>query len=806
MRTRLTNTLRRLLTVACFALLLTPVLARGDGSISFNGPTPGTSKLESTAADVLGSSSDMTICVWVYPEGLGESSDGYVVTFDETGNTGVRLQKDGSATSLTFTATFGTTAGFWSFPVAEDAWSAVAVTYNKSLATNNPAARVNFSSATVTQSGPDPTGAVPTINSGYCIGARSNQNNTWEGRIAHVQVFNRILSADEMDACLRAPGSVTKDLRLWLPMTNGIDIHDRSGYGSHGTATDLATGDNGPVLARPLGASPRGVAYVDSGYNSVNQFVLPRRGDGTGHPALQVKGSGPASVIQGTTYGPAEGTVDPQEIVVTQDYTSTTMDYWTNGSLATDPVLQPEIRDCTIVGKDDVGNYTSGGKVNDQPGLYNPASSHRDLETGLYIQSSGPLVENVRFFHIAGTCCYAKQPAGLLNQGGAFQPFDREKPTFQNLWFLRAYRGIEIDQVDAVVGNITCLAMRDFGIKFTAGSAQIDGAMHFWGVSSSPGTSGAAPAPAVWFDDTAGACWGGPWYPETSDIGILIESGTNRLNNIYTKDCAYGNIKIMGPKNVLSSFECNILNGTTETNAAQGILIAAQETTLRDGWFGDDDPLPGYPVPNGEIAIRVLGTNSGERMTLENLVFFGTGTSTVPMISVEEPLNRSTIAVKAFNSTNGGTLLDLYTGNNDRLGVGNYISVETSNVATPVKLDPTGWDDWNNTIVVNGVVQTSPTVTLTISAGGAITLTQRNHVVDTFGAAATDDLDTINGGVTGRTIVLRAANTNRTVVLRDGVGNLKLESNFSLDNTEDTITLYHDGTNWLEKARRDNGT
>jgi hypothetical protein len=418
MRTRFTNTLRRLLAVAYLALLLTPALARGDGSVSLNGPTPGTSKLESTSANVLDGSSDMTICVWVYPEGLGESSEGSVVSLDETGNSGVRLKKDGSASSLTFTAIFGTTTGFWTFPVTEDDWSAVAVTYNKSSTTNNPAARVNFSTATVTQSGADPTGAVPTINTGYCVGNRSNPDQTWEGRIAHVQVFNRILSADEMDACLRTPGSVTNGLRLWLPMTHGTDIDDRSVNRSHGTATDLATGASGPaIFTHPHGA-PSGTVLLTPGILPVSQYVIPRFADGTTHPAGRLIGQGAGSVIQGTTYGPDEGTPDPQEIVVTEDYTSTTMDYWTNGDLATDAVLQPEIRDCTIAGKDDVGNYTSGGLVNDNPGFWNPAENHPtlddhpDLETGLYLQASAPLVENVRFFHIAGTCCYVAQPAG----------------------------------------------------------------------------------------------------------------------------------------------------------------------------------------------------------------------------------------------------------------------------------------------------------------------------------------------------------------------------------------------------------
>ena len=45
---------------------------------------------------------------------------------------------------------------------------------------------------------------------------------------------------------------------------------------------------------------------------------------------------------------------------------------------------------------------------------------------------------------------------------------------------------------------------------------------------------------------------------------------------------------------------------------------------------------------------------------------------------------------------------------------------------------------------------------LTIAAG-VITRTRSNHTVDTQGDDATDDLDTINGGVEGDILLLRAA-------------------------------------------------
>lgn len=73
-------------------------------------------------------------------------------------------------------------------------------------------------------------------------------------------------------------------------------------------------------------------------------------------------------------------------------------------------------------------------------------------------------------------------------------------------------------------------------------------------------------------------------------------------------------------------------------------------------------------------------------------------------------------------------------------------------------------------------------------ATGAITVTQSYHRVDTESNAATDDLDTINGGSDGMVLYLVAENDARTVVLRHGIGNIVTPdgANFSLD-TDDKV-------------------
>jgi len=92
---------------------------------------------------------------------------------------------------------------------------------------------------------------------------------------------------------------------------------------------------------------------------------------------------------------------------------------------------------------------------------------------------------------------------------------------------------------------------------------------------------------------------------------------------------------------------------------------------------------------------------------------------------------------------------------------------------------------------------------LTISSG-AITVTQCRHTVDTEGDAATDELDTINGGSTVNLILLRAENDARTVVVKHNTGNIWLQgkADISLDDLEDGLMLAWDATNskWFDIA------
>ena len=91
-------------------------------------------------------------------------------------------------------------------------------------------------------------------------------------------------------------------------------------------------------------------------------------------------------------------------------------------------------------------------------------------------------------------------------------------------------------------------------------------------------------------------------------------------------------------------------------------------------------------------------------------------------------------------------------------------------------------------------------------ATGVITVTTGFHVIDTQNDDATDELDTINGGTIGLLLVLKSAADARDPTVTDGTGNIVLAggAGFTLSDTDDTIALIYDGTNWLEVSRSDN--
>ncbi len=140
----------------------------------------------------------------------------------------------------------------------------------------------------------------------------------------------------------------------------------------------------------------------------------------------------------------------------------------------------------------------------------------------------------------------------------------------------------------------------------------------------------------------------------------------------------------------------------------------------------------------------------------------------------------------------------------------NAVQVAANAIETELGTDPAGTATDVKTRLAQsldgaGNLEFEAQTELTI-ATGAITITQNFHTVDTQADASTDDLDTINGGTAGFVLVIQAIAGGRTVVAKTDTGNLRLAGDFSLDNTQDTLLLVSNGTDWFEISRSNNGS
>lgn len=216
-------------------------------AIAFNGSTSFIDKIQGLFPGNL-PSVIITVLAWTYAKGQGEGNNGaiYVTSFSQNRP---NLRHNNSADTLSFVNGASVTNGIWTFPALDNQWNAVAVQYDRSLVTNDPAARVNFADVTVTETS-TPVG-VPGVPStaGYTIGNTSNRLSTWDGFIGPIQVFYgpSLMSTSEMDAALMAPGAITKNLLFWNHMNMNNPLQNLSAQPMAGSGWgDLESAPAGP--------------------------------------------------------------------------------------------------------------------------------------------------------------------------------------------------------------------------------------------------------------------------------------------------------------------------------------------------------------------------------------------------------------------------------------------------------------------------------------------------------------------------------------------------------------------------------
>jgi hypothetical protein len=400
---------------------------QSDGSILFNGAAANpNSKLENTGANVLDGSDETTICAWLYSTGQGEtvgSVGGVAYALDEVGNN-IYLYHPTSGENLTFLAKYATTHNESTFAVPHNVWTPVAISH-KYASGNTPTIRVNFQSVSPTQVGP--SGNPIAMNSGYCIGNITSQAHTWAGRIAHVQIFNRLLSAAEMDACLKEPGSITHNLRLWLPMTSASDTGDRSGNGFHGSGTALETANVPPY-------DPR---YQFGVTDEISGQILIRP-NGT-EPALGVRGVGTRSKLT------CDSSIDEGARMITTEA-------W---GIALSQVIEPTVRDLYLYGN---------AAVPDTP--YGNALGLATVANAIAIDGDAAEVTGCKVYDFRG------DGIRVNNSTAEFSRMIR-MPRVRDNKVSHCWNGIHLDAVDSQCSGNRVANVRDVGILDSAGATQL---------------------------------------------------------------------------------------------------------------------------------------------------------------------------------------------------------------------------------------------------------------------------------------------------------------------------------------------
>lgn len=96
---------------------------------------------------------------------------------------------------------------------------------------------------------------------------------------------------------------------------------------------------------------------------------------------------------------------------------------------------------------------------------------------------------------------------------------------------------------------------------------------------------------------------------------------------------------------------------------------------------------------------------------------------------------------------------------------------------------------------VAGITTIRYTGTSATISSGAISITSSFVSVDTEGAAASDDLDTINGGADGMLLVLCQTNTARDVTVKNNTGNVRCGTDLAFNTTSDAAIFVYRASN-----------
>jgi len=174
-------------------------------------------KVNCGSAASLDNIAQKTVMAWIFLDDYGGGNQPFICCKVPTGGgtPGWILRARGSTgpsprQNLRFEQFFSTASGLWGTPnqsILTATWYHVAVTYDRGSASNDPVMYINAVSQTVTEHSTPSGSASDDSAQDFLIGNLNDNFRSWEGRLSDLRVYNRLLSAAEIQTIHAARGA-----------------------------------------------------------------------------------------------------------------------------------------------------------------------------------------------------------------------------------------------------------------------------------------------------------------------------------------------------------------------------------------------------------------------------------------------------------------------------------------------------------------------------------------------------------------------------------------------------------------------
>lgn len=205
-----------LITALCL-LAFQAQAARGYGSTFGTGATD-----TITTNSNITLTSKHTLSAWINTNGLGGTSQGMIWYPSDGGALGLNgfWSLNGTTTGMVIAYKYSTSRPSWSFAVPATGWHHIAITIDGTAAANNPIAYVDGSSVAVS-TGTPATGVFSPTAVHQSTGNNPGNNYTYDGKIAEFCMWQRILTANEVNGLAKGASPLSiggSSLLLYEPL------------------------------------------------------------------------------------------------------------------------------------------------------------------------------------------------------------------------------------------------------------------------------------------------------------------------------------------------------------------------------------------------------------------------------------------------------------------------------------------------------------------------------------------------------------------------------------------------------------